>query len=733
MRLNRRPFIGRQIFLSEVFSGCEGHIEIRILPEGVQGFFPIDDPKGMDAFVSKHIERNIFFGVATRNGHGGTKADIVDIPGVWVDIDFKDTSREKADKLLSECPLQPTFIVESGGGYHGYWLFKEPEQDIEVIELINRQLQGYFGSDSVYNADRILRLPLTFNHKYTPKRHVKILKYNPANRYNPIDFEKNLPPVQANKAGQPANVPGWQSELLKGVDEGERDKDATKLAGREFGKGRSPEEVLIFLRGWNQGNLPPLDDSDLVKVVRSIERAEKRKTPKIHNTTDLGNAERFAEQFGNRIRFNWTTGQFLYYDGVRWNAHTGKSVARKFAYKVARDILKEADAVTDLEKRKRLANWSFASESTRGIHGTLELAKALDPVDCYSEQFDTDQFLLNLKNGTLDLRTGNLRDHDPGDMISKLAPMTWNGEVSSLDGDQLWLRCCVRWMKDEQDAIDYLQRLGGMCLTGDITSRVFPIFWGTGKNGKNVFLDTLLGILGDYGMAAPRTLLTESYTEEHATEIAGLVGMRLVVASESKAGRKLKTSLVKQMTGDSKIRGRFMRQDYFDFDITHKTVLMTQNLPVIDEVTDAIWDRVHKIEWGVRIPDDEQDHQLLKKLKREWPQILGWFVEGCLKWQADGYLKPTEEIIKGTLEYRADMNPLKDFKTECCILGEDEFVGMRILKEAFNGWNPEKKVMGSRTFAALMRSSGYIDRLKRVDGKPLKCWMGLRLRDNYDQ
>jgi P4 family phage/plasmid primase-like protien len=291
----------------------------------------------------------------------------------------------------------------------------------------------------------------------------------------------------------------------------------------------------------------------------------------------------------------------------------------------------------------------------------------------------------------------------------------------------------MTWMKDDEEAIDYLQRLGGMCLTGDTTSRVFPIFWGKGKNGKNVFLDTLMGLLGDYAMAAPRTLLTQSYNEEHATEIAGLMGRRLVIASETKPGRKLKTSLVKSMTGDKRIRGRFMRQDYFEFDVTHKTILMTQNLPIIDEVTDAIWDRLHRVEWGVRIPDDKQDHHLLQKLEAEWSLILGWFVEGCLKWQQDGYLKPTEAIVKGTKEYRADMNPLKDFLDECCIKEEGNFSPVTELKKEFDIWDTDKKKMSAREFNSYMIECGYTYKLIRVGGKPVKCWLGLRLRDNSDE
>ena len=448
--------------------------------------------------------------------------------------------------------------------------------------------------------------------------------------------------------------------------------------------------------------------------------------------TDLGNALRLAAKYGDRIRFNWDTSKWLYFDGIRWNPHTGKATAHRFAAAVARDILKEAIKIADSKERDKVAKWGLASESNRKIKDALEVAKSIPPLECYSNQFDKNQFLLNINNGTVNLRTGELREHNPNDMISKLAPVTWNGEVSSFAKNQQWFGCLTTWMDDDKAAIDYLQRLGGMCLTGDITSRVFPIFWGTGKNGKNVFLDTLMKILGDYATPAAQTLLRVSRNDEHTTEIAELKDVRLVVASETKKNMKLKTALVKAMTGDQQLKGRFMRQDNFTFDITHKTILMTQNLPVIDEITDAIWDRVHKIKWGVRIPDDKQDHKLTNKLQAEWSHILGWFIEGCLKWQEDGYLKPTETIKKDTQEYREEMNPLKDFIEECCIIGRENFVPVREVKKEFDEFNSEKRQLSTRDFNSFMSESGYIYKLIRIGEKPVKCWLGIGLRDNSD-
>ena len=299
-------------------------------------------------------------------------------------------------------------------------------------------------------------------------------------------------------------------------------------------------------------------------------------------------------------------------------------------------------------------------------------------------------------------------------------------------------QCLNTWHRGNQNIIGYLQRLAGMCLTGDISSRRFPIFYGGGKNGKSVFLvDVMMAMLGDYGCKAPRSLLKATVNDQHPTDVAGLMGKRLVVASESEKNMKLNVSLVKEMTGDAILRARFMRGDFFDFKPTHHTILMTQNLPVIDEAADAIWDRVHKIEWPVRIPANMQDCHLAEKLRVEWPGILRWAVLGCLRWRKDGDLLPTDEIRLQTEQYRAEQNPLHKFIEECCIVGGELAVPVTDLVEYFRTWarieGLETAISGinERDFSRLVTDAGFTKKSVRMHGNSVcKCWTGIGLRSN---
>ena len=189
-------------------------------------------------------------------------------------------------------------------------------------------------------------------------------------------------------------------------------------------------------------------------------------------------------------------------------------------------------------------------------------------------------------------------------------------------------RCFLRFASCGNDAmIEALQRMAGYFLAGDISVQILPIFYGPGGNGKNVFLDTLTGLMGPYAAEAPDGLITTRKNDEHPTEIADLGGKRLVVASETEEGRKMRIGLVKKITGNKYLKARFMRQDYFQFERTHKTVLVTNNKPVIAETSNAVWRRLRLIPFTVTIPEEKQDKQLTEKLKAEWPGILTWAVQ----------------------------------------------------------------------------------------------------------
>ncbi|KKN59414.1 hypothetical protein LCGC14_0542490 [marine sediment metagenome] len=451
-------------------------------------------------------------------------------------------------------------------------------------------------------------------------------------------------------------------------------------------------------------------------------------TSKDIHCTDAGNAERFANTYSDKLRYNASTKKWMYQDGRRWNRDRGKTYAERCYRELTKKLWCLAIDCRDDAIRPALFTHAKKSETAGAMTACLKYAESHSKFTVWEEDFDTDPYLFNVIDGVVDLKTGKLRPHNPEDMITQLAPVYYH--YHGRPTKALWIKCLKRWHNDDKAAIDYLQELAGMCLTGDTSSRCFPIFHGEGKNGKNTFLETLMFMMGDYAGTAPPSLLRESRNEEHPTEVAGLKGKRLIVASETKVGMKLKTSLVKSMTGDKLMTARFMRGDFFDFQPTHKVVLMTQNLPVIDETTDAIWDRLHVMQWAVRIQPDEQDTHLDEKLQQEWTRILHWAIKGCLKWQVAETLIPTKAIERQIEEYRDEQNPLKSFIEEMCIIGGDQSVSVTEMRAVYGAWQDEQhytRIVTSREFNQSLESLGCNRKTMRNTDKISKYWAGIGL------
>ncbi len=276
-------------FLNAIFGSCDrGEIEVRYLPSRKQEFIPLNKLENLEN-IQPTDRQDIYFGVATREGKGGKKAHIAQIPALWVDLDFKNGSRPQPHEILANFPNRPSIIVNSGHGYHFYWLLKEPEDKSNIIEIenINKRIASVLkGDPASTDASRILRIPGTINYKNRLLRAVKLLEINPSLTYELDSFRDYLPalPVQAidNKPAIQAQA-NWQDGLLNGVGEGQRNTAATQLVGRMVGKGLSQEEVLLFVSAWNNKNSPPLPEKEIESVVQSIWKSHRQKNPAAQN------------------------------------------------------------------------------------------------------------------------------------------------------------------------------------------------------------------------------------------------------------------------------------------------------------------------------------------------------------------------------------------------------------------------------------------------------------------
>ena len=438
--------------------------------------------------------------------------------------------------------------------------------------------------------------------------------------------------------------------------------------------------------------------------------------------TDIGNAARFVNQCGDDFRFCGAWGKWTHWDGTRWRLDvTGHTI--KAAKKVALSIHTEAQTEPDLERQRKIGQFAIASQRRERLTAMVELAKC--ELSITPDDLDANPFLLNVLNGTVDLKTGKLQPHDRRDFLTKIAPVKFDPAATC----PIFTAFLDKIMDRNARMIGYLQRIAGVCLTADVREQELHLFYGVGANGKSVFLDTLTGMCGDYAGEAAPDLLIERRNPEHSTEIADLCGRRLVVSCELPEGGKLRTNLLKRLTGNARLKARCMRQDFFEFTRTHKLIVATNNKPVVPESTHAIWRRLRLIPFAVVIPPEEQDKALLAKLKKEWPGILNWAIQGCLAWQKDGMQTPPE-VLLATQAYESEQDPLADFLAERCILAVNAFTSRTELFKAY-------KVYAEQQHEYPLDRNGFYERIRakkgiqgdqrRFSGSPMRGFSGIGL------
>jgi putative DNA primase/helicase len=464
------------------------------------------------------------------------------------------------------------------------------------------------------------------------------------------------------------------------------------------------------------------------KATEPPPEAGKEKEPKPEiRTTDRGNALRMVARHGNRLRYCHPWKRFLVWDGCRWkddNTAAAMQCATETLtfniHKTARELgaiakaIQQADEATKKVLQKNLDNakkelaWLIKSEDCARLKAMLFLATSEPPITILPDALDQDAMLLNCPNGTLDLRTGKLREHRQEDYITKLCPVPYAHDAACPQFEKAVQQIFAvkdasgKWWTD-MELVGFFYKLLGLFLTGDVSEDLLIIFHGIGSNGKTLLLSILEELLGeDYFVKCPPDLVLAKRNESHPCERAILRGKRLAVCSETPQGRRLNESLVKELTGRDTITARGMRENFWSFKPTFKLVIATNHKPVINGDDDGIWRRPRLIPFDVqfwdpdKIPPAEQAHldpalradkKLIEKLRAELPGVLALAVRWCLEWQEEGLGMPARVKI-ATSDYRQSEDKYQRFISDWCILGPKEAhnVGATELYESLKLW-----------------------------------------------
>ena len=462
-----------------------------------------------------------------------------------------------------------------------------------------------------------------------------------------------------------------------------------------------------------------LGHTQLVAPPTTNENGHTTYAPREYPLTDLGNTERLVDAYGDKLRYCWTFNEWFAWTGARWQEDTRGQVYQ-YAKRTIRAMYAEAATIEDDKQRGALVAHARRSEAAGRLEALVRLARSEPRIAVTPEDFDRDHWLLNCPNGTVDLRTGELRPHRREDLITKSTAAEYDPTATCLTFEAFLER-----VLPDAGVRQFVQRFAGYAATGDTSEQAIVFPFGGGANGKSTLLNQLMAALGDYAKQAAPDLLTYSPNDRHPTELADLAGVRFIASIEVEEGKRLAEALVKQMSGGDRMKARRMRENFFEFQPTHKIFLAANHRPVIRGTDYAIWRRVHLVPFDVTIPPEQQDKQLPAKLHAELAGILRWIVDGCLAWQRAGLGVP-EAVRAATAEYRAEQDVLADFLAECCEFSPTARATTKVLYAAYSAWceSNGERVLSKKALSPRLQERGcQPDRTMSARG-----WVGLKLR-----
>jgi putative DNA primase/helicase len=425
--------------------------------------------------------------------------------------------------------------------------------------------------------------------------------------------------------------------------------------------------------------------------------------------TDTGNAEAFQMLFGHRFKYDHSRKRWMVWNGLYWVADRDGAAERG-----AIDTARWRETAIWLQRREGKEQWkevvddhvsNLDAESVHGIRAMLEVAKSLRNIATLTTDYDRNPFLITVRNGTLELRTGKLRPACSDDLITRATRVAYDPSAKC----PRWLQFLGEIFSLDVALIDFIQRAVGYSLTGDTREQCLFILYGNGANGKSTFLEIVRMLLGPHAITTPfSTFMVQRNVGAPRNDLAALVGARLVLASEAGQDASFDEAVIKQVTGQDVISARFLYGEFFEYKPQFKIWLATNYKPVIRGGDDAIWRRIRLIPFNEQFKGDKRDSMLPAKLKAELPGILAWAVRGCLDWRTNGLGIPS--IVKtATTEYRDESDQVGRFLSEQCMTGERCTVSGKCLYQAcidFCGQQGER-YLANNLFAAQIAKRGF--------------------------
>jgi len=660
----------------------------------------------------------IFVTVNHTDGRGRKAGNIQHCRAVWSDDD---------NGFSGEYPIPPHIVVKTSNHDFPkkqiYWLC-EATLPIDDHKSIMEVMSKSFGNDpNAKDISRVLRLPGFFHLKNVPQM-VEVLSTHKGPRYSPEALKASF----SVPSTSPPNTRYRPYELRIG----NRNSGLASIAGSMRRKGASESQIFKVLASMNDELDDALNRSEISSIARSI--AKYRPSEAIISDdlpyskqnlacTDAGMAERFIEITQSTIRYAHQTKQWIHWNGIHWD-EIEKPTEQAIA--VARSVHIEAAKELDGERRKELSRLAKNAENKARLNAMIDIATELPSVFLKTDQLDQIEHLIACPNAVLDLRTGTEVPPSPDDFITKTISANFDRSATAPRFEQFLNEI----VPDQEEIKKFLQTLFGYCLLKGNPEHVFPIFIGTGANGKSVLVNLMRHIFGQYArVAAPETIMTKSNKSGGSAreDLVRLRGARLAVISESAEADRLDEALIKSITGgDSHTARTLYATKSVEISADYLPILTTNHPPRIKGTDDGIWRRLVPIHFKQTFAKDQQNPKILEELKEESSGILNWLLSGTVEYFKNGLQIP-ESIELWRKQYRDESDLLGQWISDECELGPDFSERTSDLRSSLFQWNIFNGIQKTRSVQGLGRElSARGFETKKINGQSVR--VGIRIK-----
>lgn len=669
-----------------------------------------------------------------------------------VDDDGKDGNEELTVYLASrQVSLErETLIAQSGGG--GRHLFYQYPEGVVIKNLV-----GWMpGVDVRSNNGYVL---------VAPSKHESGQRYTWLTDYEvkPLTARviQDLTTAKGGRGKRAASrdevlAPpyDYQDAIDNGPPKGARDHffNAYAYTLRKLNNG--PEDALKLLRAaWSKTDQPPGDEypweTVLDKMKRVWETVEPDPMLPVYNPnaalalepkdlgedesepeevpvslTELGTARRLVDTYGHFLKYNQALG-WLVWDYTHWARDESDRVLRAVQL-VLNQMEDEGRRDASPQTREPLLRWVDQCRSNRRIREIAAAANFQAEIRVNTSRLDSDHYLLACKNGTIDLRTGEIREASSADLITRRSEVEFDAEFRS----DAWDQFIEDVTAGDVELAQYIQRAAGYTMTSNTDEDAFFIVHGLPGSGKSTFLDAMISCLGQMAMCIDHAVIASRRDKVEASEVAHMFGKRLVAVSETPEGMRFNESAVKKMSGGDRLAGRHLYKERIEFDVSHKLWIVTNHLPKMDDR--GMWRRVKPVPFKYRPGPTGPDFRLRDMAKHPESEFtraaMAWMVKGCLAWQKEG-LGSCAAIQAEISEYHDDEDRLSRFIEEECILDPNASTTSAALFERWQDWcHRQGEYVGSNiAFSRRVRAEGVFTRHR--DNRGQRAWLGVKLQE----